>query len=356
MPTTRTAIATAAENTWPIHAGAAAWIAAMFILAETNPLRYGMTLQEDRFVEWLTVGLFFSAGVIYFKHAFARRRVFDLLVAAFCIFVAGEEFSWGQRLVGFTPPDVFLEHNAQQEFTLHNFSEVFGKPKGVLILALLGYGLVLPLLSRFTRTHAILERVGATPPPLSAAFWFICAAALLKWYPLDLTGEWVEALAGALFLLSARPGIRGFAAAATASVVAAGLLSAFSARGHASDPAMRRCAEMEARALLDDVTRNAATPALIDPDQAIHKRIYSAIRDGYLYPDRLNTYARVGCGQSPRFVLDVWGMPYWIRVSDAARSGVKDVEVYSMGPNRRRDDDDITAKVATILRYEEALR
>src|SRR5688572_16915438 len=104
--------------------------------AYRSEARYESLMQEDRFLEWLTAVLFAIAGVVRLRTAIINRRWFDGLVALFCLFVAGEEFSWGQRLLGYTPPDWFLAHNIQQEATLHNFADVFGRPKWSLISVL----------------------------------------------------------------------------------------------------------------------------------------------------------------------------------------------------------------------------
>ncbi|HSH45824.1 MAG TPA: hypothetical protein VK966_08210, partial [Longimicrobiales bacterium] len=124
------------------HVLAVVWVAGMLALGFTRPDVYEAILQEDRFVEWWTVSLFGAAGFLALRLAWRERRLFDALVGAFCVFVAGEEFSWGQRLLGLTPPDYFLEHNYQQEMTLHNFADLFGQPKWVLMWALLGFGVV----------------------------------------------------------------------------------------------------------------------------------------------------------------------------------------------------------------------
>ncbi|HEY0810713.1 MAG TPA: hypothetical protein VGD49_11160, partial [Longimicrobiales bacterium] len=211
-----------------IHAAFAAWIVGMLVFSSISPPFYYSILQEDRFVEWLTAMVFLAAGILHSRAAIKSRRLFDGLVGLFCIFVGGEEFSWGQRLLGFTPPDVFLEHNTQQEFTLHNFADIFGQPKGVLILALAGYGVALPLLRRLSLGR-LLDKVGATPPPLPLAPWFTIAAILLVWYPVEFTGEWVEALAGTLFLSAAPAWHRGRWLAGAAAT--AGVLTVISARG-----------------------------------------------------------------------------------------------------------------------------
>ena len=320
---------------WPYHVAAAAWVVTMLGLARIAPVRYERLLQEDGIVEWLTVTLFLAAAWLRMRSAWPVRRVFDLLIAAFCLFVAGEEFSWGQRLLGFTPPAVFLEHNTQQEFTLHNFADVFGKPKGVLILALLGYGVLLPLLSRVKW----FDKLGATPPPRAALPWFVIAAGLLLWYPVDLTGEWVEALAASAFFVSARPASRARRISIAGALAGAVLLTLYSAHQVAASPAALACAEREARALVDDIAQRAATERLLDRAGSVHKRLWTAIDDGYIDQAQLTTFKREACGQSPRYLIDPWGMAYWLRYDPDEGK----LEVYSMGPNRRRDADDIVA-------------
>ena len=313
----------------------------MLLLSSRNPLLYDALLQEDRFVEWLTAALFIGAGVLRISVAVRHRRWFDLLVGAFCIFVGGEEFSWGQRLLGFTPPDVFLEHNTQQEFTLHNFADLFGKPKGILVVALLGYGLALPLVARF-------ERLGATRISTAVSIWLIAAAALLIWYPVDLTGEWVEALAGFLFLASAQVGIRPRAAAGGSAVLLAGALTIISVRMAAGGTAAVACARAETRALLADIASGVGDyPDLLDRN--VHKRIFTAMEDGYVGP-RWPAYSAVRCVNESaqdaerrrRYLVDPWGMAYWVRARETG-AGAR-VTVYSFGPNRNRDAGDIKAE------------
>lgn len=312
----------------------------MFTLGHQQPLQYGMMLQEDRYVEWLTVGLFVAAGIAHLRRALPRRHVFDVLVAVFCLFVAGEEFSWGQRLFGFTPPGIFLEHNVQQEFTLHNFRDTFGKPKSILTMALVGYAIVLPFLARLRFSATLTQSVGATPPPLALVPWFLAAIVLLVWYPLDLTGEWVEALAAALFFTSATPSPRGLATGFISAAAAAAVLTVWSGRGKMAHPQTIACAEKETRALVEDVANGtAASSDLLDPEQSIHKRLYSAVIDGYIRSDALSRYRQVRCGASQSYFLDVWGMPFWIRV-DRTGEGPREIQVYSMGPNRRRDSSE----------------
>jgi hypothetical protein len=324
------------------HAAAAAWTIGMLTLAAYQPVRYEGLLQEDRFVEWWTAALFAAAGVLRLRAAWRERRVFDLLVALFCLFVAGEEFSWGQRLLGFTPPETFLRHNTQQELTLHNFADVFGRPKGVLILALLGYGVIMPGTALTTFGRRLLIRLRASSPPLAAVPWFALAALLLWWYPADYTGEWVEALAGGLFLVSVGIGAGGGGVAGLLwplTVVAALFMTGVSGRLGTDDPARSACARSETTALVADLLAGAATEDLLEAGR-VHKRLFTAALDGYVDDRRLVAFAAAPCQSGERarrrHGLDPWGMPYWIETERLA-PGRRSLSVYSMGPDRRRD-------------------
>lgn len=314
---------------------------------------YELYMQEDHFVEWLTAALFAIGGGIRLHRAIKERRPFDGLVALFSFFVAGEEFSWGQRLIGYTPPDWFLSHNVQQETTLHNFAGVFGRPKWSLIAVLVGYGLLLPTARRFAPTRKVMEKVGATPPPDSLAPWFAMTIVILIWYPLTYAGEWLELVAGVLFL-GAVTTTRAFVASMVAGVVVALTMTVVSARRSAGGPAIA-CARSEVSNLLSDITGGAGSIDLLAA-RSLHKRVWSVISDGDIDASRLSAFGSTRCAGSiaasrRRYGVDPWGSSYWVRVNESA-DGTAGVEVYSLGPNRRRDvggegtGDDITARRA----------
>nr|NIP79331.1 hypothetical protein [Gemmatimonadota bacterium]NIQ54036.1 hypothetical protein [Gemmatimonadota bacterium]NIU74220.1 hypothetical protein [Gammaproteobacteria bacterium]NIX44248.1 hypothetical protein [Gemmatimonadota bacterium]NIY08467.1 hypothetical protein [Gemmatimonadota bacterium] len=154
------------------HVVAGLYVAVMVGLAALDASGYYTLVQEDGPVEWATVGLFAVAGVVRLRAAWRGRHLFDGLVGAFCLFVAGEEISWGQRLVGYTPPEQFLAANFQQEANVHNFVDVFGRPGLILAALLLAYGVLLPAVSRWSQARGVLDRLGASAPPAAAAPWF----------------------------------------------------------------------------------------------------------------------------------------------------------------------------------------
>lgn len=326
-----------------MHGALAAWVAAMAVFGTTFPANYEAALQEDHFVEWWTVTLFGAAGLFALRLAWTERRFFDALIGAFCVFVAGEEFSWGQRLLGLTPPDAFLERNRQQEITLHNFASVFGEPKWVLTAALLGFGLVLPLLATSDRGARVLAKLGATAPRFATASWLLIAAALLVWYPLSLTGEWVEALAGSLFLVSYSPSIRGTGLAAGAGAVVAAALTLVSGVGLGGTDAQLACARLETTGLAEDLAYGRGATARLAGAPYVHKRVFTAMQEGYLDLEGLAEFRAAECaGQlmdptRREHAIDPWGSAYWIRVQ--RDTGAVRLVVYSFGPNRRRDGE-----------------
>ena len=346
------------------HVLAALWVAAMLLFAYSSPDRYNDMLQEDRVVEWGTVWLFLAAGLVGLRQSFGDRRVFDGLVALFCLFIAGEEFSWGQRLFGFGSPEYFLANNFQQEVNLHNLPGSFLKPKWILISALGGYGLLLPLLSRSTKLRRLLARVGATAPPVQLVPWFAASITLLLWYPFTLTGEWVEFLAGGLFLASRRMTSSTLLIALSLALIFGIMMTKVTdAIERDRDSTRTPCATMEVQKLLDDITVGDAATEVLRRKRRAHKRVWTAINDGYLEPERIREFRAAPCSgaagaetdERRHYAVDPWGMSYWLHVQRISREQQR-VVVYSFGPNRRRDGksgepsgDDIAA-IAILYR------
>lgn len=115
-------------------------------------------VREDGWVEYLTT-LFLILGAIMLginavkaaKQREIKPFIFFFLSMLVFIFGAGEEISWGQRLLGVQTGDYFLENNYQGETNLHNL-EVGGVDINKLIFSqlmfsvLIFYFLFLPFL------------------------------------------------------------------------------------------------------------------------------------------------------------------------------------------------------------------
>lgn len=75
-----------------------------------------------------------------------------LLVTLGCIYIAGEEISWGQHLLHWDTPEYFQAINDQQETNIHNVSSWFDqKPRLLLELWVLIGGVIMPPWRLFRR-------------------------------------------------------------------------------------------------------------------------------------------------------------------------------------------------------------
>jgi hypothetical protein len=93
------------------------------VLYQIAPVTYVRLITEDSFAEWGTVVAWL--GVATMVAALLVREP-DLrgpgmvMLAIVAVFLAGEEMSWGQRLLGIAPPRFFQSHNRQGELNFHN--------------------------------------------------------------------------------------------------------------------------------------------------------------------------------------------------------------------------------------------
>ena len=127
-------------------------------------------VREDRIYETLSPIYLFVASVV-FVFAFFRsdvhfdlrnplfiRRMASLGFALVFFAAAGEEISWGQRILGIETPDVVSSRNVQKELTFHNLDIFkgahalipfdFGQLSALVALTL---GALIPLIARFVK-------------------------------------------------------------------------------------------------------------------------------------------------------------------------------------------------------------
>ena len=128
-------------------------------------------IEEDGFYEWAgTIGLF-AASVALAVAGLRLRRTRDaggmsalkpwilLVLAAGLFFAAGEEISWGQRLLGIETPDSVREVNRQDEINLHNLGFLGNVLDVGFQLFWASMFVALPLLARFSeRGRELLGR------------------------------------------------------------------------------------------------------------------------------------------------------------------------------------------------------
>ncbi len=106
---------------------------------------------EDWIVEWLQVVLLVVAGVLSLVSFFKLRtlqgiwKFVPLLFGLFCIWVALEEISYGQRIFGFESPYWFLRHNVHREVNIHNLLPLDHTSEVAIMSLHILWGLVFPI-------------------------------------------------------------------------------------------------------------------------------------------------------------------------------------------------------------------
>ena len=129
------------------------------------PEGYGV-LELSQFVIML-VALAIAVGLLF--NPFVRRRPFVLTVtilsALSCLYIAGEEMSWGQHFFHWNTPDYWAQVNRQGETNLHNTYAVFEKwPRAILEIGVFIGGL-LRAAGRGVRSARARQPAVAVPAP-----------------------------------------------------------------------------------------------------------------------------------------------------------------------------------------------
>ena len=361
----------------------ALWLAVFFdlvvgglaLLALLDHSTFVAWLQEDAWIEWATFYAFAAAAVTTWL--WLRKRWRPLLkedpmalmavlgVSLFCVFVAAEEISWGQRLFALTPPELFLEENYQQELNVHNFLN--GKAlagfaldtRYLVALVAVIYGLVLVALAHAIKGGRLASALAAAAPPATLVPWFAIVAWVELTYPVEYTGEAAEFVLGLLFFAAAlaRPpaqvekgrkaprGARTFAVLSACVVLGLATPPLVQRLWYGSDEALVAQTRAELEALRHDILQDGVIALQLHVKKRTHKRLFRAVRQGYLDPPAAGRFLEAGSSsvQSKQvlparrnrrgYFLDPWNNPYWIY--HLRRDGR--IVLYSFGPNRRRD-------------------
>lgn len=335
-----------------------------------QPKLYSAVMVEDYIGEWITFYAFALAGIVALAYLWHHREdlkpslspgfLFPLTVAAFCLFVAGEEASWGQRILAFRPPDLFLERNYQQELNVHNLFKGDGflgiqiESKDLVMLICFLYGILLPLATRFIPTLQRLERYS---PRLCLAPYFMLIIATEEIYPISLTGEGCEMYLGIVFLthvttaypVTGRSSSRWRHAFGLPALIAVTFLLGAITAPMLNVVVYRADAEAVDRATVDlrllqaDFMNPDTDKKKILRKRRVHKRIYTAIQQDYFDLSEGSLFLKSRSVRSDEntpdggetYYLDPWNNPYWVYYKRSKRTAI----LYSFGPNRKRDSD-----------------
>jgi hypothetical protein len=115
---------------WALAVGPLVFAAVVAGTALYRPL-YRVFVEEDGIVEWaqiaalialVVVGLLVAAR-LWHRHERSFAGLF-VIAALAAFFIAGEEISWGQRLLGWATPEDLAALNRQGETNIHNVGSV----------------------------------------------------------------------------------------------------------------------------------------------------------------------------------------------------------------------------------------
>lgn len=117
-----------------IYFACAIYIALTYSVLAMGNNMIAVTTPEDHYFELIGSFSLLVTALLFFYGFLIARRTLDkswmsvvkklvyLGLAALFLFGAGEEISWGQRLLGFQTPEQLAEVNTQKEFNTHNLA------------------------------------------------------------------------------------------------------------------------------------------------------------------------------------------------------------------------------------------
>lgn len=136
-------------------------------------------LETAQFV-FMVIGLAIAVQLLF--SPFVRRRPLVLAVTAVaalaCLFIGGEEVSWGQHIFFWQEPSLVTAVNEEGELSLHNMNKGFERgPRTMLEIGVFAGGLVVPLLCAYapwlrqSRVALFLPAAALLPTALFASLF-----------------------------------------------------------------------------------------------------------------------------------------------------------------------------------------
>ncbi len=200
---------------WCLSQKVATWIfwmplvgAVVLVLARLDKELYRFLLHEDGVVEWaqficFVVACVAGVGVARFRFRAGHpwQAALFLCLAVVMVFAAGEEISWGQRVLELQTPEYFQLNNKQDEISLHNIGSTLDVFKLAMLLAG-ATGAVAYLVNRKVHLQWYWDQADyLLIPPffLASSFFFVFAYQLVRHtllptsgFTITRYGEWSE--------------------------------------------------------------------------------------------------------------------------------------------------------------------
>jgi hypothetical protein len=136
-------------------------VSALFLFAvyRLSPAWYDQYVLPEgygvlEFTQFLVMLAALAIAIRVLFNPFVRKRPFvftvTILSALSCLYIAGEEMSWGQHFFHWNTPEYWALVNRQNETNLHNTYAIFEKwPRAILQTGVLIGGLLVPLAAVF---------------------------------------------------------------------------------------------------------------------------------------------------------------------------------------------------------------
>lgn len=154
-------------------------------------------VNEDGIMEWLTVVALVLCFLVGCKRLInlpsqrpLRFKIMVGLLTAFCLFGAGEEISWGQRIFDIQTPEGLKSINRQEETNLHNLvitsngkkynlnKIIFGT--GLAVAMLIYLAVLTPLYRRKIKVRQWLDNMAVPMPENHHIIAWICLLAVVE--------------------------------------------------------------------------------------------------------------------------------------------------------------------------------
>jgi len=200
---------------WSLPSTFAKWIfwmpvvgAAVMVVVRLNKDIFRFLLREDGVVEWAQFACFVVAcvaGVGAARYRCWAGNVWQgslfVLFALAMLFAAGEEISWGQRILGLETPEYLKAINKQSETTVHNIGSSLDVFKWIMMAggALGGTACLLNRRLRLQQYWDQAEFLFVPPVFLAPSFLVVFAYQFIRhtlWLTPSFTvtryGEWSE--------------------------------------------------------------------------------------------------------------------------------------------------------------------
>lgn len=137
---------------------------AVFVVYYRFPVTYVSLITEDYWLEYASVVCWALASIIFLYAALKSKKrgeaIWWFVFMAFSVFVAGEEISWGQRIMPIEYPYILKKYNIQGEPTLHNLIFMSSFYHMVLGIALMVWVLVsIPQVRTVLRLNLLVEKL-----------------------------------------------------------------------------------------------------------------------------------------------------------------------------------------------------